>query len=63
MKQIRFNAYCDTGFAGAIHEAELDVEVEDDATKEEIENEVEDALLQWAYQQIDCYFKIIEEKK
>lgn len=59
MKTVRFSMHCETGFAGADHEGIGEIEVDDNATQEEIEEEIEAYTKEWAYGLIDIYFKIL----
>lgn len=60
MKTIKFKMTCDTGFVTATHTAEEEIEVEDDATQEQIEKEIEERTHEWAMERIDFYYEIIE---
>jgi len=59
-KIVRFKMFCDTGFAGATHEGADQVEVDENATEDEIEKIIGDYTFQWAVDQIDTYHEIID---
>jgi len=48
MKKIKFNAYFSSSWVNANASTELEIEVEDDATEEEIEAAKDYATEQWA---------------
>ena len=54
MKRIK--AHCGIGFAGAVYEEEF--EFEDEATEEEISDEINE----WAEQFLETWWEEIEEK-
>ena len=63
MKEIKVKFTLGIGFAGARHEEKVTIEFEDDTTKEEIENIIEEEWKEWTYNYIDGGWDIIEEGK
>jgi hypothetical protein len=62
MKTVKFKVTCETGFVTATHEATMELEFEDDATQEEINEEIESFTREWALEKIDYYYKILGEE-
>jgi hypothetical protein len=62
MKTVKFKVTCETGFVTATHEATMELEFEDDATQEEINEEIESFTREWALEKIDYYYEILGEE-
>lgn len=58
MKTVKFRMTCETGFSGATHTGDMELDFEDDATQEEIEKEIEETTREWAMERIDYFFEI-----
>lgn len=61
MKTIKARFTLSIGFVGAKHEDIVEIQVEEDATKEEIEEEINEEWERWAMNYIDGGAEIIEE--
>jgi aspartate-semialdehyde dehydrogenase len=59
MKTIKIKVTCETGFVTATHTDELEVEVEETATPEEIEAILEDETKEWAMNKIEFWHEVI----
>lgn len=59
MKAVYFNVYLETGFAGCTHNETLCVDVEDNATEQEIDSIIEEETKDWIFNKIDYGFEII----
>lgn len=55
--EITFQVKLSIGFPGATREGELTIEVDNDATPEEIENEKESAATDWMNNYLDLSWK------
>jgi len=60
MKIIKAEMNVSTGYVGSMVKEIVEVEVEDDASKEEIEAEVEEYFKEWLWGNIDSGWSIIE---
>lgn len=60
MKTIKFKVHLDTGFVTAEHRDELEIEVEDDATEEQIQQALDAEARDWAMNKIEYWYEIIE---
>lgn len=56
MRKITFKVSLGIGFSGAVHEDILEVEVENDASEQDIEQAKEEITTEWSYNYIDCGF-------
>lgn len=56
MKTIIFEMHLHTGFVGAEYNEIGEIEVDDDATSYEIEEQVEEYTREWVYERIDWGF-------
>jgi hypothetical protein len=57
MKRIIIDACADWGFAGTVREEELEIFVEDNATDEEIEGDVQEAVTEWMWNYMDLGYE------
>lgn len=60
MKTIRIDAYLSIGYANANRNDLLEIEVDDNATLEQIEKEAEQAVNDWSSNFIDLGFEILD---
>lgn len=61
MRILKIKVVCETGFAGCKHTDELFLEVEDDATPEEIDQAASELTNEWAMNRLDIGFTIEED--
>lgn len=63
MKTVKFNMNLSIGYPGATHEDEGQIEVEDNATKSEIESICEEYVQEWANNYIAYGFEYVTPAK
>jgi hypothetical protein len=62
MRKIEFEMSVSTRYVGSEVTDTFSIEVDDNATEEEIEKEMEDVTRDWMHEQIDWGWKIISDK-
>lgn len=60
MRIVKIKTHLSIGYANANREDELELQVDDDATPEEIEKDAEQLVNDWSTNYIDLGFQIIE---
>ncbi len=60
-KTVSIKCHLSIGFAGAVHEEQIEVEIYDDMTPKEIEQAKEDACAEWSSNYIDLGWSDVTE--
>lgn len=60
MKTIKYKLTCETGFVGATHTEEREMEFDDDVTDERIDEELDHDAKEWALERIEYWHERID---